>query len=88
MRASGNGNKAVCVQNLLAIVRGEVPYDRLRGLDPRIVDKPAADAVADAVQDAEWMLGVYEPRAKLDNVYATNDDDAADGVFRVTAEIS
>lgn len=87
MRASGNGGIAVCVQNLLAIVRGEVPYDRLRGLDPRIIDRPAADAVTEAVQDAEWMLGVYEPRAKLDSIGAVNDD-AAEGVFRVTAEIS
>lgn len=87
MRASGNGGIAVCVQNLLAIVRGEVPYDRLRGLDPRIIDRPAADAVTEAVQDAEWMLGVYEPRSKLDSIGAVNDD-AAEGVFRVTAEIS
>ena len=87
MRASGNGEIAVCVQNLLAIVRGEVPYDRLRGLDPRIIDRPAADAVTEAVQDAEWMLGVYEPRAHVDNIGAVNDD-AAEGAFRVTADIS
>ena len=86
MRASNNGDKAVCVQNLLAIIRGEVPYDRLRGLDARIVDRPAADAVADAVQDAEWMLGVYEPRAVVENISATQDD-AAEGVFRVTADV-
>lgn len=86
MRASGNGLKTVCVQNLLAIVRGEVPYDRLRGLDPRIVDRPAADAVTEAVQDAEWMLGVYEPRATIDDISATQED-AAEGVFRVTAEV-
>lgn len=86
MRASNNGDKAVCIQNLLAIIRGEVPYDRLRGLDPRIVDRPAGDAVAEAVQDAEWMLGVYEPRAIVDNISAVQED-AAEGVFRVTADV-
>lgn len=86
MRAHNNGDKAVCVQNLLAIVRGEVPYDRLRGLDPRIVDRPAGDAVAEAVQDAEWMLGVYEPRAVIDDITAAQDD-AAEGVFRVIADV-
>ncbi len=86
MRAHNNGDKAVCVQNLLMIIRGEVPYDRLRGLDPRIIDQPAADAVAQAVQDAEWMLGVYEPRAVIDDIYPTTED-AAEGVFRVTADI-
>lgn len=86
MRASNNGDKAVCIQNLLAIIRGEVPYDRLRGLDPRIVDRPAGNAVAEAVQDAEWMLGVYEPRAIVDNISAVQED-AAEGVFRVTADV-
>lgn len=86
MRAHNNGDKAVCVQNLLVIIRGEVPYDRLRGLDPRIIDKPAADAVAQAVQDAEWMLEVYEPRAIIDRIYATHED-APEGVFGVQADI-
>ena len=86
MRASNNGDKAVCIQNLLAIIRGEVPYDRLRGLDPRIVDRPAGDAVAEAVQDAEWMLSVCEPRAIVDNISAVQED-AAEGVFRVTADV-
>lgn len=86
MLAAGNGDKGNCVQNLLAIVRGEVPYDRLRGLDPRIVDRPAGEAVSEAVQDAEWMLGVYEPRAIIDGISAANDG-ADEGVFRVTADI-
>ena len=86
MRAHNNGDKAVCVQNLLVIIRGEVPYDRLRGLDPRIIDKPAADAVAQAVQDAEWMLEVYEPRAIIDRIYAMQED-APEGVFGVQADI-
>ena len=86
MRAHNNGDKAICVQNLLAIIRGEVPYDRLRGLDPRIVDKPAADAVAAAAQDAEWMLEIYEPRAVIDGISATQED-ASEGAFRVTADV-
>ena len=87
MRSSGNGDKAVCVQNLLAIVRGEVPYDRLRGLDARIVDRPAGEAVNEAVQDAKWLLDTYEPRAVVDGIEAVQDD-AASGGFIVKANIS
>ena len=86
MKASGNGDKAVCVQNLLAIVRGEVCFDRLRGLDPRIVDRPAGEAVDDAVNDARWELRTYEPRAVVENITAYRDGDPGD--FRVNAEIS
>ena len=86
MKAGGNGDKAVCVQNLLAIMRGEVCFDRLRGLDPRIVDRPAGEAVDDAVNDARWELRTYEPRAVVENITAYRDGDTGD--FRVNAEIS
>lgn len=85
MKASGNGDKAVCVQNLLAIVRGEVCFDRLRGLDPRIVDRPADSAVNDAINDARWELETYEPRAVIEEISAVRED--ADGGFRLTAAI-
>ena len=32
MRSSGNGNPAVCADNLTKISRGEIPYDRIRGV--------------------------------------------------------
>lgn len=86
MRASGNGDKAVCANNLLAIVRGEVPYDRIRGLDARNIDRPAAEAAPDIQQDAEWLLKTYEPRAVVREINVTQDDSAG-GAFRVTAEI-
>lgn len=87
MRASGNGDKKVCVQNLLAIVRGEVCFDRLRGLDATIVDRPAGDAVDEAINDARWMLETYEPRADVKSVEAVQDE-ADSGTFRIDAVIS
>lgn len=86
MKSNGNGEVSTCVQNLLAIVRGEVPYDRLRGLDPRVIDKPAGEAAAEAIEDAEWMLGVYEPRAVVQDINVETDD-ASGGSFTVTAKI-
>ena len=86
MLATGNGDKSVCVRNLLAIIRGEVPFDRLRGLDARAVDRPAADAVDEMTRDAEWMLKTYEPRASVQSIEASLDE--SEGGFKVTAEIT
>lgn len=89
MKASGNGDKAVCVQNLLAIVRGEVCFDRVRGLDPRIVDKPAGEAASEAINDAQWLLKTYEPRAEVDAIRLVDDEsETASGIFKLQAEIT
>lgn len=85
MKATGNGDVGVCAQNLLATVRGEVPYDRLRGLNARFVDKPVRDAEDEAARDAEWVLKTYEPRIDLDGVDITQGDN---GDFGVTAKIT
>lgn len=60
MKASGNGRPEVCASNLLKITRGEVAYDRIRGRDGAIIDKP--NATDEAAADAEWVLETYEPR--------------------------
>ena len=85
MQAKGNGNAGVCARNLLATVRGEVPFDRLRGLDPRIVDRPAGDAKDEAARDAEWVLKTYEPRIDLDSVGIIQE---GNGDFGITAKIT
>lgn len=86
MRASGNGNVSVCVANLLQTIRGEVPYERLKGLDPRLIDLPAGEAETRVRQDADWLIETYEPRANVNdiNFIASN---AVNGGFTVTAEI-
>lgn len=86
MRASGNGNKFRCVENLLAIIRGEVPYDRLRGLNPRLIDLPAPDGQSQLKQDAAWLVETYEPRAVLTGITVENSG-AYTGNFAVKAEI-
>lgn len=68
MKASGNGAPAQCVANLLRIVRGEVPYERLKGLDARLIDSPSSTVEAELSADAEWLLENYEPRVSLDSL--------------------
>ena len=39
MKATGNGRPQTCVQNLLKTIRGEVPYERLKGIDRTLIDR-------------------------------------------------
>lgn len=66
MKAHGNGTPETCVYNLLRMVRGEVPLDRVRGRDGALVDQP--NAINEAIADAEWLLKTYEPRVTAERV--------------------
>ena len=68
MKAHGNGTPETCASNLLRIVRGEVPYDRVRGRDGALIDQP--NATDEAIADAEWLLETYEPRVAVESVEA------------------
>ena len=67
MKKSGNGDALVCAENLTAIVRGEIPFDRVRGIDVRIIDKPADEASEELREDAIWNIETYEPRLDAEN---------------------
>lgn len=87
MRATGNGAVDVCANNLLRITRGEVPFERVKGLDPRMIDRPMSETEGAIRQDAEWLLNTYEPRV---TVNAINIDQATgiDAGFIVTADVT
>lgn len=68
MKAHGNGIPETCASNLLRIVRGEVPFDRVRGRDGALIDQP--NATDEAIADAEWLLETYEPRVAVESVEA------------------
>ena len=87
MLSKNNGKPEVCVNNLLQIIRGEVPYDRVKGVDVMQIDAPAYQSVDAIADDAEWLLGVYEPRAEVESIDVTPDE-AAYGHFSVKANIN
>lgn len=68
MKASGNGTPQTCVQNLLKTIRGEVPYERIKGIDRTLIDRPSETAGPDLAADVEFVVKTYEPRAKLGTV--------------------
>lgn len=87
MMAKGNGAANVCANNLLRITRGEVPFERVKGLDPRMIDRPYSVVKPELQQDAEWLLETYEPRVAV-NAINIEPSDASAGGFTVTADIS
>ena len=84
MKAHGNGRPETCASNLLRIVSGEVPYDRVRGRDGALVDQP--NATDEAKADAEWVLETYEPRVEVESI-ETNPDAARSGDFSTLVNI-
>jgi phage baseplate assembly protein W len=65
MKSSGNGSPAQCVANLLQTIRGEVPFERLKGIAPSVFDTPSAEAAASVREAVTWLLRTYEPRFEL-----------------------
>ena len=86
MRSKGNGTPSVCADNLLRIARGEVPFERVKGLNPRVIDRPLIEAEAELQQDAEWLISTYEPRVTVEGIRVAKDDGVTGG-FTVTAEV-
>ena len=87
MRGTGNGDVGVCADNLLKIHRGENPFERIKGLNPRSIDRPAMDAEAEILQDAEFCIETYEPRARLQSLSVEGLESHA-GDFRVMVQIA
>ena len=72
MKANGNGLPETCALNLLRTVRGEVPFDRVRGVDGTLIDR--ANVTDEVAADIEWLLETYEPRVEIVSI---EDDPAA-----------
>ena len=87
MLKTGNGDPKRCVENLVSIVRGEVPFDRVRGIDARIIDGPSEEAGEELEAEAIWNIETYEPRVNADNT-EIKADVAEDGSFTMEIQIS
>lgn len=86
MRSSGNGRPAVCADNLTRISRGEVPYDRIRGVK---FAELVGDGIAeqeDLAEDTAWMVSTYEPRVTVEGVDVAAEN-AVNGRINVTVRL-
>lgn len=68
MLASGNGNAMQCVANLVRIGRGECIYDRVKGINPTLIDKPGNIVNPILKEDIKWLIKTYEPRVNIDSI--------------------
>jgi phage baseplate assembly protein W len=68
MKKTGNGRPEQCAANILLTIRGEVPYERLKGIDRRMIDAPSATIKPQLNEDITWVLKTYEPRINLDGI--------------------
>ena len=68
MKAKGNGSPQQCVANLINLFQYEVPYARLKGMDPSIVDTPTEDAEATAKNHVSALIENYEPRVTVNDI--------------------
>lgn len=61
-------------------------YERIKGLDPRMIDKPITTAEPEIQQDAEWLLETYEPRVTMDGISVAQNDTG--GGYVVAADVT
>ena len=87
MLSKNNSNPAVCVNNLIQIARGEVPYDRVKGVSFAHIDVPFAQQTDAIAADAEWMLGAYEPRVEVEGINVEPNDEQ-NGHFGINVNIN
>lgn len=85
MKAKGNGSPQQCVDNLLKLVQYEVPYARLKGMPPSLIDKPKAEGEFLAKNHATWLIENYEPRVTLNKIDIKYD---AEGLMYVLPDIT
>ena len=69
MKSSGNGKPQQCVANLINLYQYEVPYARLKGMDPSIIDLPTEDAEIAIKNHASWLIENYEPRVTVNDIH-------------------
>ena len=68
MLGKGNGEPMQCVSNLLRITRGECVYDRVKGMDPELIDMNSDVAIPLMAAEAKWLIKTYEPRVDINSV--------------------
>ncbi len=73
------------VHNLLMTVEGEVPYDRKRGINPRVLDQPVEDVNLVILREIDRLMN-WEPRATAVSAKAELSD-AGDMVITCVVDI-
>lgn len=84
MKKTGNGLPETCVDNLVRIRRGEVAYERVKGIDVSLIDQPTSEILEDASSDAERQIEIFEPRVDVDSVECTGEEGGGNFKFDIS----
>lgn len=68
------------INNLLSMYQGECPFERLKGMDPTLIDMPASFAKPKIIEHVKWLLKTYEPDLTIISVSIYDSDLNVDGV--------
>jgi len=68
MKSKDNGTPQQCIANLLNLWQYEVPYARLKGMPPDIIDLPEDEAETLGKNHATWLISNYEPRVSINDI--------------------
>lgn len=85
--AAGIERKLQNISNLIHTWRYEIAYDRTKGLDPNILDKPALDSIPLYSSEIYRLIETYEPDVNVVSVTATKIDSNGNINFKVVVEI-
>jgi len=85
--ATGNARKIQNVLNLISTWRYEVGYDRTKGLDPTILDRPALEAKAMYTAEIYRLIQTYATDVTLKNVNVSAISSEGDIEAKVVIEI-
>lgn len=86
-QASGDERIIQNVLNLIRTFRYEVGYDRTRGINPAVIDKPLQEASALYTSEIFRVVDLYEPRATVRSIKHTGTDEEGNMQFKVAIEI-
>lgn len=75
------------VYNLINTWRYEIAYNRIKGIDPSLLDKPADVAAALYTAEVYRMVAEYEPRATVKEVIYLGVDSDGHMQFKVVVDI-
>lgn len=85
--ASGAYRVVQNVYNLINTWRYEVAYNRIMGMDTKLLDKPLNIAVSQYISEVYRIISEYEPRANVKNVKFIGVDDEGNMQFKVVVEV-
>lgn len=68
------------INNLLSMYQGECPFERLKGMDPTLIDMPASFAKPKIIEHVKWLLKTYEPDLTIISVSIYDSDSNVEGV--------